>query len=105
MSWDKSIVTGFGIGSVYGTPTTVALDSTSTVSLANTTTSTVVPSGPALVTGIAAGVQLKAVSTSNGVTGTYSILSGAPGQVFNDGASLSLVNTTTSVSVVFITSA
>ena len=26
MSWDKSIVTGFGIGSVYGTPTTVALD-------------------------------------------------------------------------------
>jgi len=102
MSDQKLIVPGFGLGSALGTPTTVALDSTSTVSLANTTTSTVVPSGSYMVTGLVAGTSLQAKSTANGVTGTWSVLSGAPGMFWNDGSSCQLVSTTTSVSIVFI---
>jgi len=99
MSANKMIVPGFGIGSCYGTPITIALAQTSTVTL----TGTVLPAGQYFVTGIATGVSMNLVSTTNGVTGTYSILSGAPGKVDPyDGVSGTLVNTTTSVSIVAI---
>lgn len=92
----KMIVTGFGVGTVYGTPVTIGLAPTSTLSI----TSSLV--GVYQVTGLATGVQLKAVSTSNGVTGTFSLLDGAPGRAFLDGVSAFLVNTTTSVTIVAI---
>lgn len=96
MSTNKMVVPGFGIGASFGTPTTIALDSTSTISV----TSALV--GSYYVTGIATGVQLRLASTSNGVTGSYSVLNGAPGHVWLDGVSAFLVNTTTSVSIVAI---
>lgn len=92
----KLIVPGFGTGSIFGTPTTVGLAPTSTLSI----TSSLV--GEYSVTGLATGVQLTQVSTSNGVTGTYLVLSGAPGRALLDGQSGFLVNTTTSVTIVFI---
>lgn len=98
MSANKMVVPGFGVGSAYGTPVTRPLDSTSTVTL----TGTVLPAGQYFVTGVVAGVQTKLASTTNGVTATYSILNGAPGWIMYDGASGTLVNTTTSVSIIFI---
>ena len=95
MSANKFGVPGFGVGQFYGTPTTIALDSTSTVTL----TGTVLPSGQYMVTGLATGVQLKLASTSNGVTATFTALEGTPGFVVYDGVSGTLVNTTTSVTI------
>lgn len=92
----KMMVPGFGVGTVYGTPTTIALNSTSTVSV----TSALV--GEYHFTGLATGVQLKAVSTTNGVTLTASLLDGAPGRALVDGSSCFLVNTTTSVTILAI---
>jgi hypothetical protein len=97
MSLNKLINPGFGIGTAFGTPTTVAVDATSTVAI----------TGSAYVTGqyhmsANVGVNLTAVSTSNGVTGTYTILRGSGGVFLNDNASWTLVNTTTSVNVVLI---
>jgi hypothetical protein len=96
MSANKLLVPGFGIGAAFGVPVTVGLAPTSTLSI----TSSIV--GQYAATGIVTGVQLNQISTSNGVTGTYSILNGAPGRVLLDGQSGFLVNTTTSVSIVFI---
>lgn len=98
MSAQKMVVPGFGVGSFYGTPLTRALDSTSTVTL----TGTVLPAGQYMVTGLVTGTTLKLASTANAVTGTWTVLSGAPGVVNYDGSSGTLVSTTTSVSVVFI---
>ena len=98
MSANKLLVPGFGIGAAFGVPTTVGLAPTSTLSI----TSAIV--GQYAVTGLATGVQLKQLSTSNGVTGTWTLLEGAPGRVLLDGQSAVLVNTTTSVSIVFIQS-
>ena len=95
MSANKFGVPGFGVGQFYGTPTTIALDSTSTVTL----TGTVLPAGQYMVAGLAAGVSLKIGSGSNGVTETFTILEGAPGFIVYDGASGRLVNTTTSVTI------
>lgn len=95
-SAQKMVVQGFGTGSTFGTPTTIGLNSTSTLSI----TSSLV--GEYAVAGVATGVQFNLVSTANGVTGTYSILNGAPGRVFLDGVSAFAVNTTTSVSLIFI---
>lgn len=92
----KLVAPGFGVGTVYGTPTTIGLAPTSTLSI----TSALV--GEYAVTGIVTGVNLSQVSTSNGVTGTYLALSGAPGRAFLDGVSNFLVNTTTSATIVFI---
>ena len=92
----KIVAPGFGIGSVYGTPTTIGLAATSTLSI----TSALV--GEYSATGIVTGVQLNAVSTTNSVTLTASLLNGAPGRVFLDGSSCFLVNTTTSVTILFI---
>lgn len=96
MSTNKMIVRGFGTGSVYGTPTTIALDSTTTISI----TSSLV--GMYHVTGLATGVNVSAVSTANAVTDTILILNGAPGMAFLDGVSNFLVNTTTSVTIKMI---
>jgi len=95
MSQNKLIVPGFGIGSVFGVPVTVGLAATSTLSI----TASLV--GQYAVSGIVTGIQLNQISTSSGVTGTYSILNGAPGRVFLDGQSGFLVNTTTTASIVF----
>ena len=92
----KMIVPGFGIGAVYGTPTTIGLAANSTLSI----TSSLV--GEYHFTGIVTGVQLKAVSTTNGVTLTASLLDGAPGRALVDGSSCFLVNTTTSVTILAI---
>jgi hypothetical protein len=96
MSSQKMIVQGFGTGSFYGTPTTIGLAPTSTLSI----TSSLV--GGFHVTGLATGVQLKLTSTGNGVTGTYSILDGASGYAVLDGVSAFAVNTTTSVTLILI---
>lgn len=93
---NKLNIQGFGVGTVYGTPTTVALAETSTLSI----TSSLV--GNYHVAGVVAGIAVRSVSTTNGVTGSYAILSGAPGTAFLDGVSNFLVNTTTSVNVTFI---
>lgn len=98
MSIMKMVVPGFGVGSCYGTPITIALAQTSTVTL----TGTVLPAGTYMLTGFVTGTSATLVSTSNEVTGTYTILSGAPGMVFNDGSSGRFVNTTTSVNIVAI---
>ncbi len=96
MSTNKLVVPGFGTGASFGTPTTVALDSTQTLSL----TSALV--GSYYCTGLAAGTGLRLQSTVNGVTGTWVICNAAPGHVWLDGVSAFLTTTTTSVSVVFI---
>lgn len=96
MSAQKMVVPGFGVGTFYGTPTTIGLAATSTLSI----TSSLV--GEFHVAGIVTGTSLTLVSTQNGVTATYSILSGAPGRALLDGVSAFAVNTTTSVSLVFI---
>lgn len=96
MSTNKMVVQGFGTGAVYGTPKTIALDSTQTLSI----TSSLV--GVYHATGLVTGVSLTSVSTANGVTGTYTLLSAAPGMVFLDGVSNFLATTTTSVNIIFI---
>ena len=95
MSANKLITPGFGIGQFYGTPTTIALDSTSTVTL----TGTVLPAGQYMFTGLATGVQLKIGSAANGVTETFSVLDGTQGFIVYDGVNGMLVNTTTSVTI------
>ena len=93
---NKLIVQGFGVGSVYGTPTTIGLAPSSTLSITSALT------GEYAMTGLVAGITLTQVSTTNSVTGTFTVLSAAPGRVFLDGASNFLVSTTTSVSIVAI---
>lgn len=89
----KMVVPGFGVGTVYGTPVTIGLAPTSTLSI----TSALV--GEYTLAGIVAGVNVSSVSTANGVTDTILALNGAPGRVFLDGVSNFLVNTTTSVTI------
>lgn len=96
MSLNKIITQGFGTGAVYGTPTTIGLAPTTTLSITSAL------AGQYFVAGLAAGVQLKLVSTANGVTDSISILDGAPGFAFLDGISAFAVNTTTSVTLKFI---
>ena len=96
MSQQKLIVPGFGIGAVFGSPTTLGLAPTSTLSI----TSGLV--GQYHVASVAAGITLQYQSTTNGVTATYALLAGAPGRIFLDGQSCFAVSTTTSVSLVFI---
>lgn len=98
MSVNKLVVPGFGVGTAYGTPITRALAETSTVTL----TGTVLPAGQYIVHGLATGTSLALRSTTNGVTASYTIIAGAPGILAYDGSSGVMVNTTTSVSVVFI---
>lgn len=92
-SSQKLVVQGFGTGSMYGVPVTIGLAPTSTLSI----TSSLV--GEYAFTGLATGVNVSAVSTSNGVTDTIKVLDGAPGRILLDGVSNFLVNTTTSVTI------
>ena len=99
MSSNKMVVPGFGAGSCYGTPITLGLAPTSTLTL----TGTVLPAGQYHMVSLAAGISFNLVSTGNGITGTYTILSGAPGRVSPyDGVSGVLVSTTTSVTILAI---
>lgn len=96
MSDQKLVVPGFGTGTAFGVPTTIGLAPTSTLSITSSLVGSYYLAGPVT------GHSLTLVSTSNGVTGTYTILSGGPGHVWLDGVSAFAVNTTTSVSLVFI---
>lgn len=98
MSLNRIVNPGFGFGQAFGTPVTVGVAATSTVNL----TGTVLPVGQYFATGLVAGTRLELVSTSNGVTGTWTVLSASPGFFLNDGSSARVVNTTTTVSIVFI---
>ena len=100
MSINKMLIPGFGIGAGFGVPYTVGVAPTSTVTL----TGTVLPAGQYYVTGLATGVNvaLWSTSTPSAVTGTWQILNGVPGMMVHDGSSANIVNTTTSVTVVFI---
>ena len=89
----KLVVQGFGTGSMYGVPVTIGLAPTTTLSI----TSSLV--GEYCIAGIATGVNVSSVSTSNGVTDTIKILDGVPGRALLDGVSNFLVNTTTSVTI------
>lgn len=95
-SAQKLVAPGFGVGTMYGTPVTVGLAPTSTLSI----TSSLV--GEYAIAGIATGVNVSSVSTTNGVTDTIKILDGAPGRALLDGVSNFLVNTTTSVTIKII---
>ena len=99
MSTEKMGVPGFGIGAFNGTPTTVGLAATSTITM----TGTSYLMGQYFVTGLATGANVSMVSTTNAVTGTWIVLNGAPGYLVHDGASGRLINTTTSQTIVFIT--
>ena len=99
MSVNKIVNSGFGVGGAYGTPTTIGLAPTSTLSI----TSSLVGEYHALVSaGGFTGIKIQAVSTTNSVTGTYDLLNGSPGKVWLDGVSCNLVNTTTSVTILFL---
>jgi hypothetical protein len=97
-STPASSVGAFGIGTTYGVPTTIAVAQTSTVTL----TGTVLPAGQYLMTGVVAGISMNLVSTTNSVTGTFAILNGAPGHIVYDGVSGTIVNATTSVTLLAI---
>lgn len=89
----KIVAQGFGVGTMFGTPVTIGLAPTTTLSI----TSALV--GEYYIAGLATGVNLSLVSTANGVTDTIKVLDGAPGRALLDGVSAFLVNTTTSVTI------
>ena len=92
----KIVTQGFGVGSLYGTPTTIGLGPTTTLSI----TASLV--GEYAIAGLAAGVNVSSISTANGVTDTIKVLDGAPGRMLLDGVSNFLINTTTSVTIKII---
>lgn len=96
MSINKIINPGFGICGAYGTPfnATVAGNTITFTSTAGTYL------GQFYMTGITAGVNVNAVSTSNGVTGTYAILGGAPGLVVMDNVSFTASSAATATIVI-----
>ena len=101
MSVNKVINPGFGIGGAFGTPTTVAVAPTSTVTL----TGTAYPAGQYFVAGLSAGLSITGDSTTNGVTATFYFVNGGAtngGFFVNDNSSFQIVSTTTSVNVVLI---
>lgn len=91
---NKIVSPGFGTGSTFGIPVTIGVAPTSTLSI----TSSLV--GLYQFSGFVAGLSLIQFSTSNGVTDTFTLISGAAqGIVALDGVSTAIVNTTTSVSI------
>lgn len=99
MSDQKLVVPGFGVGSFYGTAISRPLDSTSTLTL----TGTVLPAGSYAVVNMITGNALVYYSTTNGVTATYTVATGAaPAMINYDGASGKLTSTTTSATILFI---
>jgi len=95
MSVNKILNPGFGIGNAYGTPfnVTVAGNTITLTSTASTYT------GQFYMTGVTAGVNVNAQSTSNGVTGTYAVLSGAAGIVVMDNTSFNIQSAATATIV------
>ena len=98
MSVNKIINPGFGIGNAYGTPinATVAGNTITFTSTAGANTYL----GQFFVTGVTAGVNINAVSTSNGVTGTYAVLNGASGYVVMDNTSFTCNSAATATLVI-----
>ena len=91
MSVNKILNTGFGIGTAFGTPTTTSVTGT-----------LVVGAGQWMVAGLTAaattGVFVQALSTSNGVTGTWGLSQANQGCFFiSDGVSVGVVGTATIV--------
>lgn len=93
---------GFGIGAILGVPTTVAVAPTSTVAITGTAYVTRQYYMANATNAALTGVLFQAVSTTNGVTGTYTIFSGSGGHFYNDNTSFQIVNTTTSVNIALI---
>lgn len=88
---------GFGIGAHFGTPVTIASASSTTVNITGaayiTTQYMFGIGGTALAAGNdAALIALQAVTTSNGVTGTYNVSTGAGGTFWNDNTSFRVAN-------------
>ena len=103
MSINKFGPAGFGVGAFFGTPITIAVAPTTTIGI----TGTAYVAGQQYlmgnqVSGALTGVQLQAVTTSGGVTGTYTIFSGTGGHFYNDNASFQIVNTTTTFNICLI---
>lgn len=91
MSVNKILSAGFGPGGSFGTPTTTSVTGTYLVA-----------AGQWMVAGLTAaattGVFIQAVSTSNGVTGTWGLSQANQGGFFmSDGSSIGLVGTATIV--------
>lgn len=87
---------GFGIGAHFGTPTTVGVASSTTVNITgaayiNTQYMFAINTG-AVAGNDAALVALQAVSTTNGVTATYAISTGAGATFWNDNSSFRIQN-------------
>lgn len=99
MSINKFGQAGFGIGAWFGVPVTVAVNTSATVTLTGTAyaagqqyLSSFQPA-PTLIGNDVALVTWKMITTTNGVTGTYSINSGGAGlHFYNDNTSYSIVN-------------
>lgn len=87
---------GFGIGAHFGTPVTVGAASSTTVNITgaayiNTQYIMAINTG-AVIAVDAALVALQAVSTSNGVTATYAVSTGAGTTFWNDNTSFRIQN-------------
>lgn len=87
---------GFGIGAHFGTPVTVACASSTTVNITgaayiNTQYMFAINTG-AVAGNDAALIALQAVSTSNGVTGTFALSTGAGAVFWNDNTSFRVQN-------------
>lgn len=87
---------GFGIGAHFGTPVTVACASSTTVNITgaayiNTQYMFAINTG-AVAGNDASLIALQAVSTTNGVTATYAISTGAGATFWNDNSSFRIQN-------------
>lgn len=93
MSQNKISNPGFGIGSALGTPVTIGLPASSTV--------TITAGQYQLLQPLTTGSFIAGVSTSNGVTATYTIVpAGTGGMFFADGGGIVGINSTTTVSII-----
>lgn len=90
MSFQKIINPGLGIGSAFGTPSTISVTGTYTMAAG----SYIVAANSAV--GTTTGVFIAAQSTTNGVTATYVIMgANQPGDFVADGSAVVMVGTAT----------
>ncbi|HLZ34257.1 MAG TPA: hypothetical protein VKP13_09575 [Nitrospira sp.] len=95
MSVNKISNPGFGPGSALGTPVTYGIAASSTVTITAGQYQVLIP--------LTAGSLIAGVSNSNGITATYTIIPGSGyGYFMADGGAVQGINTTTTVSMVFI---
>ena len=94
MSIEKMSNPGCGIGFALGVPTTVGIAATATY---------IPATGQYAMVGVT-GVNISAITTSGGTTGTWVVLAAGSGTpfFFADGGAVQIVNTTTSVNVTLI---